>query len=211
MPALLVPGAILPNVELPATDGSKVSLATLCGRSIVAVYPWTGRPGLPNPPDWDIIPGAHGSTRELEGFRDLFDEFARRGVGIFGLSSQTTAYQREMATRLRLPFPSERCARALRCRARFAHVRDWRRDLSEAPHTHRRRWPHRTRILFDHRARASCRRGARLARSVAESFVLGVFHRITEAIEPFFEIVGEHGHAEEIVFGAISALGARRG
>jgi peroxiredoxin len=105
VPTLLVPGTILPKVKLPATDGSQVSLATLCARSIVAVYPWTGHPGLPNPPDWDSIPGAHGSTPELEGFRDLFDEFAKRGVAIFGLSNQTTGYQREMATRLRLPFP----------------------------------------------------------------------------------------------------------
>ena len=60
MPALLLPGTILPKVKLPATDGSQVSMATLCGRSIVAVYPWTGRPGLPNPLDWDSIPGARG-------------------------------------------------------------------------------------------------------------------------------------------------------
>ena len=37
---------------------------------LMIVYPWTGRPGHPNPPDWDVIPGAHGSTPELEGFRD---------------------------------------------------------------------------------------------------------------------------------------------
>ncbi len=89
---------------LPATDGSDISLSSLPGRSIVAVYPWTGRPGHPNPPNWDDIPGAHGSTPELEGFRDLADAFAERGVGIYGLSGQTTDYQREMAGRLRLPF-----------------------------------------------------------------------------------------------------------
>jgi peroxiredoxin len=103
--APLGPGTILPNVNLPATDGSEVSLAIRSGQSIVAIYPWTGRPGLPNPPDWNTIPGAHGSTPELEGFRDLFDEFAKRGVTIFGLSNQRTEYQREMAERLTLPFP----------------------------------------------------------------------------------------------------------
>jgi peroxiredoxin len=100
----LAPGLSLPPIVLPATDGSDISLATLKGRSIVAVYPWTGRPGRPNPPNWDDIPGAHGSTPELEGFRDHYAEFAQRDVQIYGLSRQTTAYQREMAMRLGLPF-----------------------------------------------------------------------------------------------------------
>jgi peroxiredoxin len=63
------------------------------------------RPGEPNPPDWDDIPGAHGSTPELEGLRDLQDRFAQDGTRIFGLSRQTTDYQRELVTRLGLPFP----------------------------------------------------------------------------------------------------------
>ncbi len=102
--AHLVPGLVLPPLALPATDGSNVVLAALGGRSIVAIYPWTGRPGLPNPPHWDDIPGAHGSTPELEGFRDHHAAFAELGLRLFGLSGQTTDYQREMASRLRLPF-----------------------------------------------------------------------------------------------------------
>ena len=100
----LTPGLSLPSVALPATDGSVVSLATLAGRSILAIYPWTGRPGQPNPPEWDDIPGAHGSTPELEGFRDHHAEFARLGVPVYALSRQTIDYQREMTGRLRLPF-----------------------------------------------------------------------------------------------------------
>jgi peroxiredoxin len=100
----LKPGLKLPLFALPSTGGSDVCLARLPGRSVIAVYPWTGRPGHPNPPNWDDIPGAHGSTPELEGFRDCFEDFAKRGVAIFGLSRQTTDYQREMARRLRLPF-----------------------------------------------------------------------------------------------------------
>jgi peroxiredoxin len=95
----------LPHVTLPATDGSKVCLAELPGRSILIVYPWTGRPGLPNPPDWDLIQDAHGSTPELEGFRDRAEDFARGGVSLYAISRQTTDYQREMAARLKLPFP----------------------------------------------------------------------------------------------------------
>jgi peroxiredoxin len=95
----------LPSIVLPATDGTIVDLAELSGRSIVAVYPWTGRPGHSNPPDWDFIPGAHGSTPELEGFRDRHTDFARRDIRLFGLSRQGTDYQRELVARLALPFP----------------------------------------------------------------------------------------------------------
>ena len=105
MPDLVTPGTLLPPVSLPATDGTEVDLADLPGRSIVAVYPWTGRPGKPNPPNWDDIAGAHGSTPELEGFRDLHDRFARHGTRVFGLSLQATDYQQEVAARLGLPFP----------------------------------------------------------------------------------------------------------
>lgn len=99
------PGMALPRVTLSATDGSTCCVASLPGRSIVAVYPWTGRPGQLDPPGWDDISGAHGSTPELEGFRDLADRFAQHGTRIFGLSSQSSDYQREAAERLRLPFP----------------------------------------------------------------------------------------------------------
>lgn len=101
----LKPGMELPPVVLPATDGSDICLAEFPGRCVVVIYPWTGRPGNPNPPDWDLIPGAHGSTPELEGFRDLSPAFADCGARIFGVSRQTTEYQSEMAARLGVPFP----------------------------------------------------------------------------------------------------------
>jgi len=101
----VAPGMMLPPIDLPATDGTSVHLATLPGRSLLAVYPWTGRPGQPNPPHWDDIHGAHGSTPELEGFRDLYGDFTELGARVFGLSRQTTDYQREAVGRLRLPFP----------------------------------------------------------------------------------------------------------
>ena len=101
----LQPGTRLPPFALPATDGRQVDLAALAGKTLLIVYPWTGRPGQPNPPDWDAIPGAHGSTPELEGFRDRAAEFAELGLRLFGLSRQTTEYQRELVARLGLPFP----------------------------------------------------------------------------------------------------------
>jgi len=97
-------GRRVPDIELATTAGRSVSLARLAGRSIIFCYPWTGRPGEPNPPGWDDIPGAHGSTPQAQGFRDLYDGFRQVEAGVFGLSTQSTPYQRELVERLGLPF-----------------------------------------------------------------------------------------------------------
>jgi peroxiredoxin len=99
-------GLALPEIELPATDGRAVSLAGLAGRTIVYAYPRTGRPGEPSlVDDWDLIPGARGCTPEACGFRDHHRELGAAGAGVFGLSTQSTAYQHELVERLGLPFP----------------------------------------------------------------------------------------------------------
>ena len=100
----LTKGRGLPSVVLPATSGSAVDFAALPGRTVVFCYPWTGAPGVANPPDWDTIPGAHGSTPEAEGFRNLYSAFATQQIAVFGLSTQTTAYQRALVGRLNLPY-----------------------------------------------------------------------------------------------------------
>lgn len=101
-----LPGLALPPFELAATDGSQVLLDRLPGRVIVYAYPRTGVPGEePLVPDWDAIPGARGCTPESCGFRDHFAELRAAGASlVFGLSTQDTAYQREAARRLHLPF-----------------------------------------------------------------------------------------------------------
>ncbi|MFZ1103862.1 MAG: peroxiredoxin [Hyphomicrobiaceae bacterium] len=97
-------GQRLPDLDLPTTSGGSVNLARLPGLAIVCCYPWTGRPGLPNPPAWDAIPGAHGSTPQAEGFRDLYAGFRQVEAAVYGLSTQPTDYQRELVRRLGLPF-----------------------------------------------------------------------------------------------------------
>jgi peroxiredoxin len=92
-------------IALPATDGRKIDLAALRGRSIVYAYPRTGQPGIDNPPGWDLIPGARGCTPQTCSFRDHFAELRALGVAhLFGLSTQDPVYQREAAERLHLPF-----------------------------------------------------------------------------------------------------------
>src|SRR5271169_6670035 len=99
-------GMHLPRVPLPATDGTTTDLSSLPGLVVVYAYPRTGIPGIDNPPGWDLIPGARGCTPQSWAFRDHFAELKALGVNrLFGLSSQDTAYQREAADRLHLPFP----------------------------------------------------------------------------------------------------------
>jgi peroxiredoxin len=96
----------VPSVSLAATDGTSVDLSALAGLVVVYAYPRTGIPGIDNPPGWDLIPGARGCTPQSCAFRDHFAELQALGVSrLFGLSTQDTAYQREAATRLHLPFP----------------------------------------------------------------------------------------------------------
>ena len=98
-------GAKLPPLPLAATDGSSVDLSKLSGRTVVYIYPRTGVPGQAPPDGWDQIPGARGCTPQSCSFRDHFAELKRFGVArLYGLSTQDTAYQREAAERLHLPF-----------------------------------------------------------------------------------------------------------
>ncbi|MGB6543483.1 MAG: peroxiredoxin [Xanthobacteraceae bacterium] len=98
-------GMKLPEMALPATSGSDVNLARLPGRTVLYVYPRTGVPGVDAPPGWDDIPGARGCTPQSCGFRDHFAKLKGLGVAhLFGLSTQDTGYQREVAERLHLPF-----------------------------------------------------------------------------------------------------------
>src|SRR6202040_816835 len=54
-----------------------------------------------------LDPGARGCTPQACAFRDHYQEFATFEVELFGLSTQTTGSQREMAVRLHLPFLSD--------------------------------------------------------------------------------------------------------
>src|SRR5688572_31831969 len=98
-------GTKLPVVTLPSTGGKSVDLSALKGTTVIYIYPRTGRPDEPSPAGWNQIPGARGCTPQSCAFRDHFDELKRAGAAqVYGLSTQDTAYQREAAERLHLPF-----------------------------------------------------------------------------------------------------------
>ncbi|MEC3917565.1 MerR family transcriptional regulator [Nocardia sp. CDC160] len=101
-----LPGMPMPPLRLRSTTGAMVDLGALpAGRTVVYLYPLTGRPDADIPTGWNEIPGARGCTPEACGFRDHHTELLAAGAAaVFGLSSQETAYQQEVVERLRLPF-----------------------------------------------------------------------------------------------------------
>ena len=98
-------GLRMPKILLCSTKDRIVDLSDLQAlRTVIYCYPMTGVPGKPLPEGWDLIPGARGCTPQTCGFRDHYAELQAHKAAVFGLSTQSNAYQREMATRLHLPF-----------------------------------------------------------------------------------------------------------
>jgi len=95
----------MPEVRLRSTAGGVVDLSDFrAPRTVIYCYPMTGVPGKALPEGWDMIPGARGCTPQSCGFRDHYQDLARLEAQVFGLSTQISEYQREMAERLHLPF-----------------------------------------------------------------------------------------------------------
>jgi peroxiredoxin/DNA-binding transcriptional MerR regulator len=101
-----LPGMRMPPIALTASDGAEIQFAEFgSGRTVIYLYPLTGRPDVDLPDGWDSIPGARGCSPEACDFRDHFAELTRAGARrVYGMSSQTTDYQAEVVDRLRLPF-----------------------------------------------------------------------------------------------------------
>jgi peroxiredoxin len=110
-------GRQLPDAELEATNGPAINPAKLRGTTVLFLYPYTGRPGIPDPPGWDNIPGAHGSTPQIIAYSNIYERFRTLNVSIFGVSFQDSSWQREFSSR---------------CNITFALLSDKRRKFAEA-------------------------------------------------------------------------------
>ena len=97
-------GMRLPDITLLTTDGMQINLAKEDGITVIFCYPMTSRPGVQMPTGWDDIPGARGCTPQCCSYRDRYKDLEELGASVYGISTQKTEYQEEMANRLRLPF-----------------------------------------------------------------------------------------------------------
>ncbi len=97
-------GEGLPRTLLRTTNNETIDLSDSTGLIVLYIYPMTGRPDTPLPDGWNAIAGARGCTPQSCSFRDSYEELRALGAKIFGLSSQSTDFQREAKNRLNLPF-----------------------------------------------------------------------------------------------------------
>ena len=96
-------GVTFPEIILNSTSGNPVNTAEFKkGNTVIYCYPMTGRPDQELPKGWNDIPGARGCTPQALDFSKNYDEFQKRDIQLFGLSTQTTEYQKEMTKRLNL-------------------------------------------------------------------------------------------------------------
>jgi peroxiredoxin len=98
-------GKTLPSILLNSTNFDPIDLSKISNPFILYCYPRTGQPDQDPPEGWNEIPGARGCTPQCIGYRNSYNIFIQFGFQVFGLSTQTTDYQKEAATRLHLPFP----------------------------------------------------------------------------------------------------------
>ena len=98
-------GISLPSISLLATNGCLLNTLEISQhKAIFYFYPRTGIPGKNPPLGWNEIPGARGCTPQTCEYRNNFEKFRTQGLQIYGISTQTTEYQKEAVQRLELPF-----------------------------------------------------------------------------------------------------------
>lgn len=88
---LIAPGAPAPDFRAPDQTGATRTLAEFRGRPLVVFfYPKDGTPGC---------------TKEACAFRDAWQSYQERGIGIVGVSADDVASHARFAAEHRLPFP----------------------------------------------------------------------------------------------------------
>lgn len=97
-------GMSMPDVLLRSTSGGLVDLGKFKRRTVVYAYPMTGVPNVELPPGWNDIPGARGCTPQTMSFQNQKEVISALGADVFGLSTQTPEYQKELSDRLQLSF-----------------------------------------------------------------------------------------------------------
>ena len=95
----------IPSISLPNQEGNYLRLdRSDTFRMIIYFFPRTGRPDMKLPENWNNIPGANGCTLQTCKFRDNYDDLISLNAVPIGISTQTVDYNKEMTTRLGVPF-----------------------------------------------------------------------------------------------------------
>jgi len=90
-PALLAVGTTAPDFTAVAHDGQKVELSKLKGKWVVLYF---------YPKD-----DTTGCTKEACDFRDNWTTLQKKGVAVFGVSTQDNTSHKAFASKYNLPFP----------------------------------------------------------------------------------------------------------
>ena len=84
-------GQAAPEFDLPTDGGGRVRLADFKGRPcVVYFYPKDDTPGC---------------TKEAQGFAEAYPEFQAAGIGLLGISKDSTASHDRFKAKYDLPFP----------------------------------------------------------------------------------------------------------
>lgn len=84
-------GTLAPDFTLPDQHGNLVTLSALRGKTVVLYfYPRDNTPGC---------------TKEACGFRDLYTQFQKRDILIFGISTDDQTSHQKFIAKHNLPFP----------------------------------------------------------------------------------------------------------
>ena len=98
-------GVKMPSLSLQSTKGGYVDVAEVSSnKAVFFFFPAAGRPGVPDPPGWNEIPGARGCTPQICSFRDLTGEFRELRFEVFGVSAQRHEDLVEITHRNRVPY-----------------------------------------------------------------------------------------------------------
>ena len=102
-------GMQIPSVALQSTSGKLVDPSRVSSKYVVIFcYPMTGSPTnnllADNADEWNAIPGACGCTPQACSFRDTITLFKDLDATVFGLSNNSSDYQKEAAERLELEY-----------------------------------------------------------------------------------------------------------
>ncbi len=95
----------IPDISLPNQEENLLRLYRLdTFRMVLYFFPMTGRPDRPLPENWNKITGVNGSTIQTCLFRDNYYKILSLNAVPIGVSSQTTDDNKEMTSRLGVPY-----------------------------------------------------------------------------------------------------------